>query len=81
VWCDDALIGGVYGVLQRGVFFAESMFHHQRDGSKMAMANMIETAKAQSWKLIDCQFHTEHLASMGARIIPREEFLSYIHDD
>jgi len=47
------------------VFFAELMFHHQRDGSKMAMANMIETAKAQGLKLIDCQFHTEHLAIMG----------------
>jgi len=81
VWCDDALIGGVYGVLQRGVFFAESMFHHQRDGSKIAMANMIETAKAQGWKLVDCQFHTEHLASMGAKTIPREQFLRYIHDD
>jgi leucyl/phenylalanyl-tRNA--protein transferase len=81
VWCNDTLIGGLYGVLQCGIFFAESMFHTQRDGSKMAMASMVDTAKAQGWKLIDCQFHTEHLASMGAKTIPREQFLHYVRGE
>jgi len=78
VWEDDTLIGGLYGVLQGGVFFAESMFSRRRDGSKMALAKLVERAKSQRWKLIDCQFHTEHLASLGAREISRERFLTLL---
>jgi leucyl/phenylalanyl-tRNA--protein transferase len=78
VWEDDALIGGLYGVLQDGVFFAESMFSSKRDGSKMALAKLVERAKNEGWKLIDCQFHTEHLASLGAREIAREQFLTLL---
>lgn len=77
-WRGDELIGGLYGVLLNGTFFAESMFSSQRDGSKMALAKLIERAKAEGWKLIDCQFHTEHLASLGAREISRSDFLSAI---
>ena len=78
VWQGDALIGGLYGVFQHGVFFAESMFSRQRDGSKMAMAHMVEKARADRWKLIDCQFYTDHLASMGCREIPRRHFLQLL---
>ena len=86
VWEGDALIGGLYGVLlfvrngvhNSGIFFAESMFSHKRDGSKMALAKLIERARAEQWKLIDCQFHTDHLESMGAREISREVFLSAV---
>jgi len=81
VWEGDELIGGLYGVLHKGVFFAESMFSRQRDGSKMALANLVERALAGQWKLIDCQFHTGHLASLGAREIPRDQFLSLLECD
>jgi len=75
VWEGEMLTGGLYGVLQHGVFFAESMFSRRRDGSKMALAKLVEQAVAEKWRLIDCQFHTGHLQSLGAREIPRAEFL------
>lgn len=78
VWENDLLIGGLYGVLHREVFFAESMFSKVRDGSKMALAKLIERAVAEGWQLIDCQFHTGHLESLGAREISRSEFRSHI---
>jgi len=78
VWDGDALIGGLYGVLQNDIFFAESMFSCKTDGSKMALAKLVERAKKEGWKLIDCQFHTGHLESLGAREISREAFLSVI---
>lgn len=78
VWNGHELIGGLYGVLLNHTFFAESMFSSQRDGSKMALAKLIERANAEGWKLIDCQFHTEHLASLGAREVSRSDFLLLI---
>jgi leucyl/phenylalanyl-tRNA--protein transferase len=78
VWEDDDLIGGLYGILYRHVFFAESMFSRKTDASKMALAKLVKLAGEQDWKLIDCQFHTEHLASLGAREIPRKQFLKLI---
>jgi len=75
VWRDDELIGGLYGVLNDGIFFAESMFSRERDASKMALARLVERALAEGWRLIDCQFHTSHLESLGAREISRREFL------
>jgi len=78
VWQGDELIGGLYGVLRHGVFFAESMFSLARDGSKMALAHLVKKALAEEWKLIDCQFHTGHLASLGAREIRRSEFLEIV---
>jgi len=81
VWEGDELIGGLYGVLHSNVFFAESMFSRKRDGSKMALAKLVERAIVEKWKLIDCQFHTGHLESLGAREIGRNEFLSLLHRD
>ncbi len=78
VWQEGELIGGLYGVLLNHVFFAESMFSSKRDGSKMALAKLVERALKEEWKLIDCQFHTEHLAALGAREIGRPEFLAAI---
>ncbi len=79
VWEGSVLIGGLYGVLQDKVFFAESMFSLSRDGSKMALAKLVERAMEEGWRLIDCQFHTSHLASLGAHEIPRREFLHRLH--
>ena len=78
VWQGERLIGGLYGVLHHQVFFGESMFSCQRDGSKMAMAMMIEAALHESWKVIDCQFYTDHLASLGGVEISRQAFLQLI---
>jgi len=75
VWEADLLVGGLYGVLLNQTFFAESMFSRQRDGSKMAMAKMVECALLENWVMIDCQFYTDHLASLGAAEISRQEFL------
>ncbi|WP_018293581.1 leucyl/phenylalanyl-tRNA--protein transferase [Mariprofundus ferrooxydans] len=79
VWEGGSLIGGVYGVLTERVFFAESMFSLKTDASKMALAHLVALAKAENWKVIDSQFHTDHLASLGAREIPRQRFLDLIN--
>ena len=79
VWFGDELAGGVYGVLLNGVFFAESMFHRRRDASKIALAFLVQRARAEAWTLIDCQFHTAHLESLGAAPIPRRRFLALLH--
>jgi len=71
----DELVGGLYGVLLHGVFFAESMFSRKTDASKIALAALCERALREGWKLIDCQFHTAHLYSLGARPITRSSFL------
>jgi len=72
------LVGGLYGVLHHGVFFAESMFSLRIDASKIALAALCERALEYDWKLIDCQFHTAHLQSLGAREISRSLFLKKI---
>jgi len=75
---DKQLVGGLYGVLHHGVFFAESMFSLKIDASKFALAALCERALKHGWTLIDCQFHTAHLQSLGAREIPRNMFLKKI---
>ncbi len=75
VWEGDTLVGGLYGVRVGLVFFAESMFHRRTDASKIAMAYLVKQARENGWIFIDCQFYTGHLASLGARTIPRREFL------
>lgn len=79
VWFEGELVGGLYGVLLAGVFFAESMFHRRRDASKMALASLVQRAKSGGLRLIDCQFHTPHLQSLGARMISRRQFLDLLH--
>lgn len=78
VWEGELLIGGLYGVLLNKVFFAESMFSIKRDASKMALAMLVERGKGEGWKCIDCQFHSDHLASLGAKEITRGKFLELI---
>lgn len=78
VWEKGHLVGGLYEVLLGRVFFAESMFSRVRDGSKMALAELCRQGISDAWALIDCQFYTKHLASLGAREIPRSRFLSIV---
>jgi leucyl/phenylalanyl-tRNA--protein transferase len=76
VWRDDQLVGGLYGVnLGNGVFCGESMFSLQSNASKVAF---ISLAQSREFQLIDCQLYTKHLESLGARNIPRLEFLKYL---
>ncbi len=74
------LVGGLYGVLLNRVFFAESMFSRKTDASKYALAALCERALQEGWTLIDCQFHTDHLQSLGAREITRSDFLQQMHE-
>ena len=70
----EALVGGLYGVSLRGAFFGESMFHQARDASKVALVHLFARLRAGGFRLLDAQFSTEHLASLGAIEIPRDGF-------
>jgi leucyl/phenylalanyl-tRNA--protein transferase len=74
VWDDNELIGGLYGLAIGAAFFGESMFHRRTDASKMAMAHLVERLKAGGFELLDTQFLTDHLASLGGIEIPRAEY-------
>lgn len=74
-WIAGELAGGLYGVAIGAMFFGESMFSRARDGSKIALAGLVHHLGALGFGLIDCQMKTPHLASLGAREIPRAEFL------
>ena len=79
-WCNDELAGGVYGVAIGAFFAAESMFYRITDGSKVALAGLVERLKERGFELLDTQFVTEHTRSLGATMIPREEYLKRLHD-
>jgi len=76
VWQDEKLVGGLYGVHAGDVFCGESMFSHVSNASKTALIWLCNTGR---YKLIDCQVYTEHLESMGARMISREEYIGVLH--
>jgi leucyl/phenylalanyl-tRNA--protein transferase len=73
-WQEGALVGGVYGVSLGKAFFAESMFHRVRDASKAALVALVWQVEAWGFTLFDCQLPTRHLASLGARPVPRARF-------
>lgn len=73
-WVDGRLVGGLYFVAIGRMVFGESMFSRRTDASKIALAALVAACRARGVPLIDCQQHTAHLASFGAREIPRREF-------
>jgi leucyl/phenylalanyl-tRNA--protein transferase len=73
-WIDGELVGGLYGVGIGRMFFGESMFSRRTDASKIALAALVAFCRAHGIALIDCQQNTGHLASLGAREIPRPAF-------
>jgi len=75
-WDDGRLVGGLYGVALGQVFFGESMFSVERDASKVALHALAQHVQSQGGRLIDCQVASAHLESLGARSIPRREFVS-----
>lgn len=77
-WYENQLAGGLYGVAIGRVFFGESMFYRRSNASKAALAELTEKLGHWNYALIDCQVKTEHLASLGARQIPRSEFVEAI---
>ena len=80
VWYHDELVGGLYGIdlPEFKVFCGESMFSKRTDASKVGFSFLVASLLEQNYKLIDCQMYTDHLASLGAREIARQDFLGYL---
>jgi len=75
-WLDEQLAGGLYGVALGGAFFGESMFHHARDASKVALVALVERLRERGYGLLDTQWVTGHLEQFGAVEIPRRVYLA-----
>ncbi len=73
-WLDGELVGGLYGVAIGRVFYGESMFYRETDASKIAFVNLVNHLQQWQYELIDCQMTTNHLVSLGAKEISRNEF-------
>lgn len=78
VWHDNKLAGGLYGLALGRAFFGESMVTRVRDASKVAFANLVARLKAGGFTLLDCQFQTDHLATLGAVEIPRDDYVALL---
>lgn len=76
VWQQDELVGGLYGVSLGAAFFGESMFACATNASKVAFVSLVRQLQAWDFDFVDCQMHTQHLETFGARQWPRETFLS-----
>ena len=77
-WKDGELAGGLYGIRLGKVFFGESMFSRVSNASKFAFIHYVQQLQSEGVQLIDCQVYTAHLESLGARMIPREDFLALV---
>lgn len=75
-WVGDRLVGGLYGVAIGSVFFGESMFSRERDASKVALRRLCDHLVDRGFHMIDCQMATAHLMSLGARLLPRADFIA-----
>jgi leucyl/phenylalanyl-tRNA---protein transferase len=75
VWHNEELVGGLYGVRLGKIFFGESMFSKVSNASKYAFISYVQHLKSEGVELIDCQVYTEHLETLGARMIEREDFI------
>lgn len=80
VWQDGKLVGGFYGLQIGNVFCGESMFAKVSNASKAGFIHFVESNK-ENIELIDCQSHTDHLESLGAKMIPKKEFLKILHEN
>lgn len=79
VWLNEELVGGLYGVRLGKIFFGESMFSKTSNASKYAFVKYVEQLKKENVQLIDCQVYTEHLESLGARMIDRKDFIALLN--
>jgi len=80
VWQDNELVGGLYGVRLGKVFFGESMFSKVSNASKYGFIKYVHALTLDNVKLIDCQVYTEHLESLGARMLERENFIELLKE-
>jgi leucyl/phenylalanyl-tRNA---protein transferase len=78
-WLDGVLVGGLYGVTLGRAFFGESMVSRVRDASKIALAHLVARLRVGGWVLLDCQFITPHLASLGAIEMPQRAYLQRLY--
>ena len=78
VWQGDELVGGLYGIDLGHIFCGESMFSKESNTSKLAFIHLVQQLEKEQYKLIDCQVYNEHLESLGAREISREEFIGFL---
>lgn len=74
-WQQEKLVGGLYGVAIGKMFFGESMFSFVTDSSKVALVSLAQQLQRWQFPLIDCQVHSDHLARLGAKILPRNDFI------
>ena len=79
-WEGDTLVGGLYGVVVGRLFSGESMFASRPDASKIAFAQLIRQLERWDFPLVDCQVHTDHLATFGAKEIDRATYLELLAD-
>jgi leucyl/phenylalanyl-tRNA--protein transferase len=79
-WRDGRLVGGLYGVAVGRAFYGESMFARETDASKIALAHLVAQLGRWDFGVIDCQMHTAHLASLGARAISRADFVQRLNE-
>jgi len=77
-WQEGQLVGGLYGVALGGAFFAESMFAHTSDASKVALVSLVRQLQTWGFRLMDCQQSSPHVLAFGAQNIPRHEFLDHL---
>lgn len=77
-WHDGKLVGGLYGVAFRGAFFGESMFSRMTDASKVALVHLVIQMKQRGFTLLDAQYMSEHLRTLGAIEIPRLSYLELL---
>ncbi len=78
VWQHDKLVGGLYGIAIGSLFFGESMFSRSSNASKVGFVTLVSALKAAGFVLIDCQMPTDHLSSLGAHNITRDDFADYL---
>lgn len=79
-WIDGKLVGGLYGMALGKMFYGESMFSRRTDASKIALAHLAKQLEYWDFGMVDCQMNTPHLASLGAREIPRDEFIRRLQE-
>ena len=77
-WQEGELAGGLYGVVIGKVFFGESMFSRNTDASKVALVHLAQMLHKRQFRVIDCQVHSRHLESLGAKSMPRDDFINVL---
>lgn len=79
-WREGSLVGGLYGVSLRGAFFGESMFSRESDASKVALVHLVDHLRDRGFRLLDVQFLTPHLETLGAIEVSRADYQNLLRD-